>query len=221
MIKKLGVSALLLLCFLGCKKQTMDGPEMYDAHHYFPLTEGIYWIHHVNFISIDAAVNVYDSLEIDIKTSFGGFDTSLNQYVLNRYFRLDSIDEWIDYDVVLVSWDQNLFLWYENNYRYIKLTDPVFDAMSWDGNSYNILAESDYYYSDLNTIFEIDGVLFSSTIRVDKRNVNNAIQKSRAYEVFAAGIGPIYEYDSDFYYQGGLLVSGNSKESKLIKFDIE
>jgi hypothetical protein len=221
MLKKSGILLLLLLCIMGCKKQATDTPELYNAHDYFPLEEGVYWIHHLSFITIDVAIGVYDSTEMEIKTKFAGFDSSLDQYRLNRYFRLDSLDEWSDYDGVLVSWEGQSFLWYENNYRFLKLTDPVFEGKSWDGNSYNILAVSDYFYSALNTTFEIEGVLFESTITVDKRNINNAIQKSRAYEVFAKGIGSVYEYDSDFSYQAGLLVYGNSKESKLIKFDIE
>ncbi len=221
MLKKGGILLLLLLSILGCKKEAIDTPELYNAHDYFPLKEGEYWIHHVNFITIDAAVDVYDSLEMEIKTKFAGLDTSLDQYVLNRYFRLDSLDEWSDYDQVMVSWEGQSFFWFENNYRFLKLTDPVFEGKSWDGNSYNILDVSDYFYSALNTTFEIDGILYTSTIRVDKRNINNAIQKSSAYEVFASGIGSIYEYDSDFSYQAGMLSYGNSKESKLIKFDIE
>ena len=111
--------------------------------------------------------------------------------------------------------------WVENNLRYVKLTDPVYENKSWDGNSYNILEDWNYYYSDVNTSFEVNEQSYSSTIRVEKRDVVNAIHQTRAFEVFAKDVGVVYEYLADFSYQGSSVSIGESRELKLIKFGME
>ena len=221
MWRKWSISIVLVLSLLGCNKEEPSGPMLLEAKDYFPLTEGSYWIHKVTFINIDVAVNVYDTLQLEIRSELMAFDSTLDQYPIERLSRLDSLSEWLPYDNLLVSWENNLFFWVEDNKRYIKLIDPVYDDKSWDGNSYNILDPSNYYYSDLNTTFEMSGTSFSHCIKVNKRTISNAIQKSNAYEIFAKNIGSVYEYNADFYYQAGMLSTGNSRESILIKFSLE
>ena len=221
MWRKWSISIVLALSLLGCNKEEPSGPMLLEAKDYFPLTEGSYWIHDVTFITIDVAVNVYDTLQLEIKSELLAFDSILDQYPIERFSRVDSLSEWLPYDIVLVSWENNLFFWVEDNKRYINLIDPVYNDKSWDGNSYNILDPSNYYYSDLNTTFEMNGISFSETIKVNKRTVSNAIQKSSAYEIFAKNMGSVYEYSADFSYQAGMLSSGNSRESILIKFSLE
>ena len=109
----------------------------------------------------------------------------------------------------------------ENNLRYVKLTNPVFNAKSWDGNSYNILNDWNYYYTDLNTKFENDTISYQSTFRVEKRDVKNVIQEQRAFEIFAENIGPVYEYYANFSLQSGEVNLGESKELILIKHGAE
>jgi hypothetical protein len=56
---------------------------------------------------------------------------------------------------------------------------------------------------------------------VEKKEVNNVIQKIRAYEIFAKNIGSVYEYSADFTFQGGSVSIGQSRELKLIKYGLE
>lgn len=221
MWRKWSISIVLVLSLLGCNKEEPSGPMLLEAKDYFPLTEGSYWIHKVTFINIDVAVNVYDTLQLEIRSELMAFDSTLDQYPIERLSRLDSLSEWLPYDNLLVSWENNLFFWVEDNKRYIKLIDPVYDDKSWDANSYNILDPSNYYYSDLNATFEMYDLSFSECIRVNKGTISNAIQESSAYEIFAKNIGSVYAYNADFYYQAGMLSSGNSRESILIKFSLE
>ena len=68
---------------------------------------------------------------------------------------------------------------------------------------------------------EIGNNSFPSTISVEKRDIKNAIQEQRAFEIFAEGVGPVYEYNADFTYQAGAVEKGSSIELELLNFGIE
>ncbi len=221
MLRNLIIGIGLILVFSTCTKESVVKPEMFDAKDYFPLEENNYWIYQKTLINIDAAVDVFDTTHSELKMKFIGYDDVLKHFRLERFSRADSLSDWEAFDVILVNWDELSMQWVEDNYRYVKLTDPVFDNKSWDGNIYNILDEWDYYYSNLNRTFEINELLFTTTIRVEKRNEENAIENARAFEIFKKDVGPVYEYDAEFTIQAGQIYKGNSMELILIKFGIE
>lgn len=205
----------------ACSKQSESEAVLPAAEDYFPLDSGNFWIYDATFIHIDAAVNTFDTSEVELKMIYRKFDDSLQQHILERYTRVDSNDVWNEYDVITISWDELTMQWVENNLRYVKLTDPVYDNKSWDGNAFNILDDWNYYYSDINTVADVGDLTFSSTIRVEKRDVSNVIQKMRAYEIFAKNIGSVYDYNADFTFQSGSVSIGDSRELKLIKYGKE
>jgi hypothetical protein len=213
--------AVLAYSFFSCSKQNTSEPVILDPVAYFPLDSGNYWIYQAIFITIDADVNTYDTLEVELKMTYSHFDDSLNAHILERFVRPDSTQNWSDYDVITISWTDLTMQWVEDNLRYVKLTNPVFNAKSWDGNSYNILNDWNYYYTDLNTKFENDTISYQSTFRVEKRDVKNVIQEQRAFEIFAENIGPVYEYYANFSLQSGDVNLGESKELILIKHGVE
>lgn len=215
------VLIVLVLITFSCSKESIDKPVLLDPIEYFPLDSGMFWLYDATFITIDAAVGTFDTTHSELKMSYTYFDEDLEQHVLERVIREDSLSDWQEYDLITVSWNELSMHWVENNLRYVKLTDPIYENKSWDGNSYNILDDWNYYYSDLNASFEVDEYLYSNTIRVEKRDVVNAIQQARSFEVFEKGVGIVYEYNADFSYQGSTVSLGESKELKLIKFGIE
>jgi hypothetical protein len=206
---------------LACSKENNDGPELYSARDYFPLDSSNYWIYDATFINIDAAVGTFDTLRLELKMEYTYFDESIQEHVLNRFTRVDSTQSWSEYDVISIAWDALTMQWVEDNLRFVKLTDPVYNNKSWNGNSYNILDDWNYYYSDLNTSFEYEEYTFSETIRVEKRDVKNVIQEQRAFEVFAKDVGSVYEYEANFTFQSGAVALGKSRELVLIKFGEE
>lgn len=211
---------LSILAF-SCAKQSIEEPELLNPKDYFPIDSGMYWLYDATFITIDAAVGTFDTTYSELKMAYLTFDHELQQYILERHSREDSLHAWMEYDIVRISWDELSMQWVENNLRYVKLTDPVYESKSWDGNSYNILEEWNYYYSDVNTSFELNNISYNSTIRVEKRDVENVIQQTRAFEIFAKDVGMVYDYIAEFSYQGSSVNLGKSRELKLIKFGVE
>lgn len=213
--------AMLTPFLFSCDKQNTSEPLILDPYAYFPLDSGRYWIYQATFITIDAAVSTFDTLELELKMEYSHFDDSLNAFVLQRFTRTDSSQNWSGYDVITINWTDLTMQWVENNLRYVKLTNPIYDSKSWDGNSYNILNDWNYYYTDLNAKFEYNTISYQQTLKVEKRDVNNVIQRQRAYEIFGENIGPVYEYVADFTLQSGEINLGESKELVLIKHGIE
>lgn len=214
------IAGLILLQF-ACSKQSNEAPVLLNAREYFPLDSASFWQYDVSFINIDAAVGTFDTLNAQLKMSYRNYDDSLEMHVLDRYIREDSSQAWSEYDVVTASWNKLSLHWVENNLRFVKLTDPILNNKSWNGNSFNILDDWNYYYSNLNTSFEFNGYSYDETVRVEKRDVKNVIQEQRAFEVFARYIGSVYEFEADFIYQGGEITLGNSREMILTKFGEE
>jgi hypothetical protein len=210
-----------VLLQIACTKSSNDGPLLLNAKDYFPLDSAKYWLYQATFIHVDAAVNVFDTNRVELKMKYKYYDDSLEVHVLERYLREDSSAAWSPYDIITVTWKDGMMQWVEDNLRYVKLTDPVLEDKSWDGNSYNILTDWNYYYSDLNTSFEVDEHSFSSTIRVEKRDIKNVIREQRAFEVYAKDLGSVYEYGADFTYQGSQISTGQSRELVLLKFGEE
>lgn len=215
------VLIVITLITFSCSKESIEKPVLLDPTEYFPLDSGMYWMYDATFILIDAAVGTFDTSHFELKMKYEYFDIDIQQYVLERVIRKDSLEPWLEFDIITISWDELTMQWVEDDLRFVKLTDPIYENKSWDGNSYNILDDWNYYYSDVNTSFEVNNQTYSSTVRVEKRDVVNFIQQTRAYEIFAKDIGIVYEYVADFSYQGPSVNVGQSRELKLIKFGIE
>lgn len=218
---RLILMAGLVLMLLACSKQSSQNPVLLNAREYFPLDSASFWQYDVSFIKIDAAVGTFDTINAQLKMSYRNYDDSLEMHVLDRYLREDSTQDWSEFDVVTTSWNKLSLHWVENNLRFVKLTDPILENKSWNGNSFNILDDWNYYYSNLNTSFEFKGYTYTETVRVEKRDVKNVIQEQRAFEIFARNIGSVYEYEADFTYQGGEITLGESREMVLTKFGEE
>jgi len=216
----LNISITILLAFslYSCSKSTITSPYQDDALRYFPLEDGNYWLYAFTFISVDASVDIYDTISVELRMDYIEFDEDIQQHILQRRIREDSNAVWQEYDVITIKIDSLTLQWNENNLRYVKLTDPVYQSKSWDGNIYNTLTSQNYYYSEVNTTFETGDTIYSPCLYVLKNEIENVIQSINAREVFAKDVGPVYEYEGNFSLQGGEINIGSSKELTLIKF---
>ena len=220
-MKRIQLVIAVLIALSACRKEATNDPLILNAADYFPMEVGNYWIYQAEYINVDADVAVYDTLRFEMKMLHESFDDSLIQHRFERFQRTDSLSDWQSYDLVLISWDARTMQWYENNQRFVKMTRPVYDSKSWDGNIYNTLEKWNYYYTDLQRTFKMDESLYQNTIRIEKSNTVNVIQEKRSFEIMAYGIGPVYDYQSDFEIQAGSINFGFSKELKLLKFGQE
>ena len=132
-----------------------------------------------------------------------------------RYIRTDSTQPWTADNTFAAINTGNTIEWDENNFRFLKLVEPISEGYSWPGNTY-IDATSfssdapylygwTYSYDSLNVPMIINGTVVDSTIKVNEAdqidtssNINTFTQSIYSAENYAKGIGLVYR---NFLYE--------------------
>jgi hypothetical protein len=99
----------------------------------------------------------------------------------------------------------------EDNIRYLKLGFPISSLEKWNGNAYNNLGESDYFYGGINVSASFGSLSFDSTLTVIQGDSTIGYHNYPfGMEKYATGIGMYYHYYAavDFYPGTTLIISG-------------
>jgi hypothetical protein len=126
---------------------------------------------------------------------------------------------WENYDIVTVDTNKITIQWVENNLRYVKLMQPVFNTKNWDGNIFNILTSWNYSYSDLERNFDNEFLNIQNTIKVNQRDLVNILQSERAWEIYGKSVGLVYKYEEILVLEAnqpktGFIIQYNLKSYK-------
>lgn len=79
----------------------------------------------------------------------------------------------------------------EENVRFVRLTFPVSDNKTWDGNTFNTESKWEYEYDSLHMDRTYNNLYFDSTIKIQQIDNINPIQYQVAFEIYANYIGLI------------------------------
>jgi hypothetical protein len=81
----------------------------------------------------------------------------------------------------------------EENVRYVKLSFPVRENSSWNGNAFNYLEEWEYEYDDINTAGTVNNISFDSVATVLQNDVENLVDRKYGVEKYAKNVGLVYK----------------------------
>lgn len=153
-------------------------------------------------------------------------------YRIIRY-TWDSVgQQWNNSNTFLAILTGNTFEYIENNMRQVRLVSPITDNFSWQGNSYagaspfNFVSNDDNFltwtfsYTNVGLPFQVGNQRFDTTITVvqyDSTNnkpfyTNSISNYSKGYEVYAKGVGKIFqdlfswEYQTSYVTRNCLLI---------------
>jgi len=213
----------ILFCCIGCKKsneelnyQTINSfaPAKVGATYFYRLDSTIAPAFGAGLIN--RSYQCKDSIESSFVNSVG--NTTLRVF---RYLR-DTLgtQAWQYKSTYSISFTNNGLELSENNLRYLKLVNPIIDEKAWKGNSYidtksinsafRYLDDWDYTYTKINEPYTVKKGKIDSTITVLQKdetipagpfNPNSYQQKNYSIEVYAKGIGLIYEDFLHYTYQ--------------------
>lgn len=181
------------------KKDTLN----LDYHYnYFPLDSGKFVIYDVDSVTY-LNTNVRDSVKYQLMEIVG--DTFYdNQNELSRkvwlYRRANNSSPWVFdrlwFAKATVTNAQKI----EDDVRFIKLIFPPAANKKWKGNVYVAVTGAleayqdwDYKYLDVFTSYSTNGFSFDSTLTVSAVDEENVIEKKLRKEVYAKGVGMIYQ----------------------------
>jgi hypothetical protein len=121
-------------------------------------------------------------------------------YTVETYRRRDSTTSW-NYDR---KWKvkrtaTNLQL-YEDDIDFVKLVFPPQQDETWNGNvyvpttaPYDVFQNWNYFYASVDQPYSINGLNFDHTLTVSEVDNENLIEKTLRKEVYAKGVGLIYQ----------------------------
>ncbi len=119
---------------------------------------------------------------------------------IERYRRENDAQKWAIDSVFLAKKEIDKALKTENNVTYVKLIFPVSEGLKWNGNAYNSLGNDTYELKKLNQPFQTNGQNFHQTLTVIQQNDSTLVDLKRRLEVYAIGIGVIYQEKTNVSY---------------------
>ncbi|MFT6867377.1 MAG: hypothetical protein ACJA08_002219 [Cyclobacteriaceae bacterium] len=189
-MKKL-FSILLLATLVSCGDESE--PESFDSgFDYYPKSNRVERIYDVTAISFDLLGSETSNYQLK-EYVFDSIITSsgLVTYVLKRETRTNESEVWESDSLWTFRFTDSQLILTENNVPYVKLTFPVYDGQTWDGNAYN--SQSSQIYSLENISQSVPNVpLDTPMIKLVISDIPaNLVSQDQRYEIYAKGIGLI------------------------------
>ena len=197
----------LLVCF-ACEDKIEDPPDL--GLDYFPVEVGTWVEYDVDSIVFDDFTGEVDTFQFrireEVESVFEDLEGRSTQR-LERWRKASDSSDWKLKDVWTANRTQTTAERVEENVRFVKLSFPVRDGLEWDGNVLNIFGEQEYEYLEADVPQTINGNSFEQTLSVLQRENINLIERQRAEERYARGVGMIYKetIDLDLQKDSGLI----------------
>ena len=195
---------VLLIIISSCKPIVYEETNFF--YNYYPLQinqEKEFFVTNIVHNSFGKDTTAYFLKEIitDYNINMEG-DTV---YTVERYWKVDSS---LSYEIKDVwTSKKNLSAGYlnEENITYTKLIFPLSLNIYWNGNAFNNLGYQEYSIESLNIPFQLNNVIFDSSLTVIQNYKSNLLEFENSKEIYATGIGLIYKEDVQVEINSGNL----------------
>jgi hypothetical protein len=119
---------------------------------------------------------------------------------IERYKRENDTQKWVIDSIFIAKKEIDKALKIENNVTYVKISFPIKEGLKWNGNAYNSLGNDTYEIKKVNQKNQINGHKFDNTFSVIQQNDSNLVDLKRRIEIYAEGIGMIYQEKTNVSY---------------------
>lgn len=196
----------VLLGFMWACTTTLDPdvPEM--GFPYQPDILGREMIYQVDSTRIDDFNNGKDTtLRYFLREKVEGYFVNAvgeKSQRIARYVRLKDNDPWRLQRIYTRTIGKSDVQEVHHNERYIKLVFPVADKVKWNGNAYNTQGPLNYTITQIHKPMALGTLNFDSTLTVMHQQDSNFLEKRFRKEIFARGVGMIYQQVDTILYRG-------------------
>ncbi|MCC6370690.1 MAG: hypothetical protein IT236_06790 [Bacteroidia bacterium] len=194
-------SIVALAMAVSCRKKQVSGDVGLLGLDYYPYTTGKYIVYDVDSTVYTQLTKdtIYYKYRIKEKIADSFIDNQGNTaFRLERYIKkfdpkksYDSIP-WTIKEVWMLNADNNTVQVVESNLRYTKLTFPIQEKATWNGNANNSLGEWEYVYDYIDKAETINSTKFENVLKVKQKFYNPLIAYQSYYEKYAKGTGLVY-----------------------------
>lgn len=211
---------IFLSISVSCTKhKTETAPDL--GYDYAPTQIGKYVIYDVDSIiyddfSGDTIITKYrikEKLEENITDNEGRSAIRLVRYIKMFSATKDySTMPWVVKDVWNYTKTKTTLEVVEEDVRFTKLSFPVKEDVSWNGNAFNTMGDWEYNYTYINKTENINGKVFENVLCVSQKDdkSTNRIHRQYYIEKYAKGVGLIYREIKDLESGTVLLYSNGT-----------
>lgn len=189
------------LLFLSSCNEDVEPKPSFLGYDYYPLQVGSYRVYDINerrLLPNKDSVSRYKVIEMLSDKFEEGGDTI---YRIERFYKYDSSDNWSLDSVWTTSRTPDLARRTENQVPYIKLSFPVEQGKTWDGNRANTRPSDEYRIDSLEYPFQLDDTTFNNTLTVVQGDQVDLISTDLRWEVYAKGLGLVYKFNKVLEHQ--------------------
>lgn len=220
----LGFLLVLFSFFVACKEETKTIKE--NGKNYFPLSVGSYFIYEVDSFlydginkRIDTSSQIVRDFVREIIIDSAGDET----FRIERAVLVDTFfwEEYLSYTASIHSLSVQSI---QHNAREVRLSFPITEFKTWDGNLYNTKPLEEYYYLDIQEPYTVGDSTYLNTVTVLQKEFYEPKPPQQPLfdiykkEVFAKDVGMIYKINRDLDLQDD---SGHEIIYRLREFYIQ
>jgi hypothetical protein len=203
---------IVVLIFSACSKTEEFNTD--SINDYAPLVVGKYITYQLDSLIFADNINPYEHVN-SYQVKHLVEDTITDNlgrkgFTIRRYIRKTITDSWVPDNAFIAINTGTSFEFVENNFRFLKLKEPIRNEYSWKGNSYidTYSANSEVKYFDdwtyvdgsVNTPLTLGAITIDSTLKVAERDdvLGNPDDADSYSEInfsvsnYGRGIGLIY-----------------------------
>lgn len=196
----------ILITLISCKKKT--DPPVEVGYDYAPTTIGKYVVYDVDSIvyddfthdTLEFKYRIKEKLAENITDNEGRPAIKLIRYIkkYNPNISYDNMN-WVIKDVWTYTKTNTTLEVVEEDVRFTKLSFPVNESATWNGNAQNTLGEREYKYNYIDKTESINGHSFDNVLYVEQKDDKgkNAIHREFYIEKYAKNVGLVYREIKD------------------------
>ena len=190
------------ILFFACDNFNSKLPSPQDGGNFFYPNIGKSIVYDVEDTQYELTgkftVKTYQLKEVNALT-FKDIDGKEAQRI-ERYRRENDSQKWAIDSIFIVKIEIDKALKTENNVTYVKISFPIKEGLKWNGNAYNSLGNDTYELKKVNQPFQTNGQKFDNTFSVIQQNDSTLVDLKTRIEVYAEGIGLIYQNKTNVLY---------------------
>ena len=130
---------------------------------------------------------------------------------IERYRRENETQKWMIDSIFIAKKEVDKALKTENNVTYVKMSFPIKENLKWNGNAYNLLGNDSYEMKKVNQLFQTNGQKFNNSVTIVQQNDSTLVNLKKRIEVYAEGIGLIYQEKINVSYCNSIACLGKGK----------
>ena len=197
------IVVILSLCLLfACDNLNSNLPPPQDGGNFFYPKIGQSVVYDVEDTQYELTgkftVKNYQLKEVNV-SNFKDSDGK-DALRIERYRRENNTEKWVIESIFVAKKAVDKALKTENNVTYVKISFPIKEGLKWNGNAYNSLENDSYEMKKVNQSFQSNGQKFDNTFYIIQQNDSTLIDLKKRIEIYAEGVGMIYQEKTNVSY---------------------